>query len=204
MQTDASTVGLGAVLTQHFSEGERVIAYANRTLNGAEKNYSATELECLAVIWGIRKMRGYLEGYHFTVITDHQALKWLQQLESPSDRLGRWMFELQQYSFEIRYRKGALNRADALSRLPVVSAVSQPCCQWYRRMWDRVTRDPDRFPDHTIRDGHLHRHVLHELNFHDVPRESQWKECVPTEDRKQILSRDSTTPRLPDTWGWQR
>ncbi|XP_025073445.1 uncharacterized protein LOC112552444 [Pogonomyrmex barbatus] len=138
LQTDASTIGLGVVLTQYFPEGERVIAYASRTLNGAEKNYSATELECLAVVWGIRKMRGYLEGYRFTVITDHQALKWLQQLESPSGRLGRWMFELQQYAFEIRYRKGALNRvADALSRQPAVSAISHPRCQWYRRTWDR-------------------------------------------------------------------
>jgi len=94
LQTDASTSGLGVVLSQHFEEGERVIAYASRMLNGAERNYSATELECLTVIWGIRHMRGYLKGYEFTVITDHQALRWLQHLDSPSGRLGRWALEL--------------------------------------------------------------------------------------------------------------
>jgi len=89
VQTDASTTGLGAVFTQRFEEGERVNAYASRTLNGAEKNYSAIELECLAVVWGIRHFRGYLEGYQFSVITDHQVLRWLQKIESPTGRLAR-------------------------------------------------------------------------------------------------------------------
>ncbi|KMQ85000.1 reverse transcriptase [Lasius niger] len=60
LQTNASAYGLGAVLTQQLDQEEQVIAYTSRTLNPAEKNYSATELECLAVVWRIRRMRDYL------------------------------------------------------------------------------------------------------------------------------------------------
>jgi len=190
LQTDASTSGLGAVLSQHFEEGERVIAYASRTLNGAERNYSATELECLAVIWGIRHMRGYLEGYEFTVVTDHQALRWLQRLDSPSGRLGRWALELQQYRFDIRYRRGHLNRvADALSRRPEILAIKNARCPWYQRQIRRITARPEEYPDYELREGKLYRHVLHSTDFTEIPSEEQWKECVPRDRRPAILHR---------------
>jgi len=101
LQTDDSAQRLGVVLIQHLEGREKVIAYASQTLNPAERNYNATELECLAVVWGIRRMQNYLEGYHFTALIDHQSLRWLQRLEAPTGRLGRWLFELQQYDFEI-------------------------------------------------------------------------------------------------------
>ena len=76
-----------AVLTHSDGEIEQVIAYASRPLNKAEKNYSVTELGCLAVKWGIWKMTGYLEGYHFIIPTDHQSLKWFDKIKNPSGRL---------------------------------------------------------------------------------------------------------------------
>lgn len=146
LQTDASTDGLGAVLTQTHDGTERVIAYASRTLNSAERNYSATELECLAVVWGIRRMRDYLEGYRFTVLTDHQSLKWLQRLDAPTGRLGRWVLELQQYDFDIQYRKGSLNTvADALSRQPELQAVTVKC-PWYEGMKKTSNSGPKQIP----------------------------------------------------------
>lgn len=195
LQTDASTAGIGAVLTQYFPEGERVIAYASRTLNNAERNYSATELECLAVLWGIRKMRGYVEGYHFQVITDHQSLRWLQKLESPTGRLGRWAFELQTYDFEIKYRKGVLNKvADALSRQPAVAIIRKKRCQWYQRLWQTAIDAPHETPDLRIEKGKLYKHILHNLDFKEIAANDQWKECVPKEERGKILERYHDAP----------
>lgn len=69
-----------------------------------------------SLVWAVRKFRPYLEGYHFTAITDHVALKWLIRLQEPSGRPARWVMELQQYDFTFEYRKGTLNKvADALS-----------------------------------------------------------------------------------------
>ncbi|XP_054281224.1 uncharacterized protein LOC128998894 [Macrosteles quadrilineatus] len=117
LQVDASNYGLGAALTQSVNDREVVVAYASRLLSEAEQNYTTTEKECLALVWAVRKFKAYLEGYHFIAITDHVALKWLLKLSEPSGCLARWVMELQQFDFEIRYRKGTSNRvADALSR----------------------------------------------------------------------------------------
>jgi hypothetical protein len=117
LQTDVADTGLGVALTQYIDGGDHAIAYASRSLIKPEQAYSTTEKEYLAVVWGIEKMKPYLEGYRFTVLTDHQSLKWLQAIKNPTGKLARWAIFLQQHDFDIRYQKGVLNRvADALSR----------------------------------------------------------------------------------------
>jgi len=71
IQCDASAYGIGSVLTQTFDDGEHVICYLSRSLSKQERNFTTTERECLSVIWSIEKLRHYLEGTRFTVITDH-------------------------------------------------------------------------------------------------------------------------------------
>ena len=120
LTTDASDVGLGAVLTT--SRGT-VIEFASRALTSAEQKYTTSEKECLAIIWATRKFRHYLLGTSFTVETDHKPLEWLEshrQSHAGSQRLERWSLELRAYDFNITYRPGKHNQcADSLSRLPV-------------------------------------------------------------------------------------
>ena len=123
MQTDASSVGVGAVLEQ----GDRAIAYASRALNQAEQQYSVIQKECLAIVFALKQFRHYLLGRSFQLLTDHALLQWLSS-QKMEDLLCRWALAMQEFNFVIKYRKGCHNaNADALSQNvpapPVVAAT---------------------------------------------------------------------------------
>ena len=122
LYTDASSVGVGAVLEQ----SGKVIAYASRSLTKAERQYSTIQKECLAIVYATKQFRHYLLGHHFNLFTDHAPLQWLsaQRMEG---LLCRWALCLQEYDFSIMYRKGTQNQnADALSRLDTKESESHP------------------------------------------------------------------------------
>ncbi|MCG8044298.1 MAG: ribonuclease H family protein, partial [Candidatus Thiodiazotropha endolucinida] len=117
LDVDASDVGIGGILHQVQQGRERVIAYASRALNKAEKNYCITEKELLAVRYFIEYFRQYLLGRKFRVRSDHQALVWLFRLKEPRGKIARWLEILSYYDFSIEYRPGKKQgHCDALSR----------------------------------------------------------------------------------------
>ncbi|KAJ8712243.1 hypothetical protein PYW07_005085 [Mythimna separata] len=126
LRTDASGYALGAVLLQGPTpQEERPIEYASRLLLPAERNYHTTEREALAVVWALDKFRGYVEGAKVRVATDHQPLKWLLSLKTPSGRLARWAMKLQSFNLDIEYTPGKINVvADTMSR-PVVDDLKR-------------------------------------------------------------------------------
>jgi hypothetical protein len=200
LQTDASDFGLGAVLTEMTSDGEKVICYISRSLEKRERAFSTTEKECLAVLWAIEKLRPYLEGIPFTVITDHHSLTWLHNLKDPHGRLARWAIRLQQYDFKILHRKGKEHVVpDTLSRsVPVVDPVEPPdtpsdtCDKWYLDLHRKIASRPARYPAFTIKDGKIFKYLK---SSHVTVSNNGWKEVVPRERRKALLSEhhDSAT-----------
>ncbi|KAH8315152.1 hypothetical protein KR059_012016, partial [Drosophila kikkawai] len=189
LQTDASEYGIGAVLTQTIDEQERVVAYASRRLNNAERNYSVTEKECLAIVWGIRKMRCYIEGYRFEVLTDHHSLKWLNSIDNPTGRIARWALELQQFQYDISYRRGNQNLvADALSRQPLATVqqaqVQSNECKWIHKLRRRVQQEPAKFPDFREENGQLYRRIGLRPEEEDY---TPWKLCVGAPYRRRVL-----------------
>ncbi|KMQ89852.1 s68306 pol retrotransposon woot [Lasius niger] len=117
---DASKYGLGARLYQYNDEEEEkryTVAYASRSLKGAELNYTVTEVECLALVWALRKWHTTLLGRYVRVHSDHRALKFLAACADDSARIARWMAFLNEFDLDIRHIPGKENQiADTLSR----------------------------------------------------------------------------------------
>ena len=152
LTTDASNTAIGAVLSQGKLGEDLPVCFASRSLSRAEANYTATERECLAVVFFTKHFRHYLYGRKFTIVTDHQALVWLHNSRDPSSRLLRWRLRLLDFQYEVKYRPGRVNsNADALSRNPtdhIPATVTLPI-----RKRGRPPKTPSVQPPHVETQG---------------------------------------------------
>lgn len=147
LHTDASDQGLGAVLYQRQNGKLRVVGYGSRTLTPAERNYHlhSGKLEFLALKWAVcEKFRDYLYyAPHFTVYTDNNPLTYVMSTAKLNAVGHRWVGELSDFRFDIRYRPGKSNTdADTLSRLPLDMEKYEMACteelssEAVRTTWD--------------------------------------------------------------------
>ena len=118
LSTDASDFAISAVLEQQHGDELHPVAFISRQLNKAERNYSTTEKECLAIYWAFENLKTYLLGHRTHVLTDHQPLRDIFKATNPGGRLTRWSLKLSAYDFDVTYLPGRLNvKADVLSRI---------------------------------------------------------------------------------------
>jgi hypothetical protein len=162
----------------------------------AEKEKTWVDTLPNIVIWAVEKLRHYLEGVHFVVVTDHHSLLWLNRLKDPQGRLARWALRLQPYDFELVHRKGKDHVIpDMLSRSVPVS-VDSATAENFSNTTDRsgqVARFPDKFPSFRVENG-----VLLKYSKCKIPElcdeADSWKKVVPKDDRPEILKRFHDVP----------
>lgn len=202
VHTDATTTGLGVVLGQMDEQkGEHPILFLSRTLTPAEKNYGSTEMECLAMIWAIKKLHPYLDGSKFTIITDHSALKWILDFSGSNRRLIRWSMELQAYrdNMTIQYRPGRVHfNADALSRAPLPTTNNVTAVNMNTKFTEEIRKGYDtdsEFRDivQSLKDGsdtapHLKRFLLTPdgLLLFQGARDDTLRLCIPKHEDLRV------------------
>jgi len=150
LDTDASNLAIGAILSQPDTEGTlHPCCFYSRSLNDAETRYDIRDKELLAIKAACTVWRHYLEGAHHPIMvpTDHESLRYFQTMKSLSSRQARWSLFFSRFNLVFCYRPGSRNgKADALSRRPDLEAVhSHPTASPMFR--DEAFPDPVPVPD---------------------------------------------------------
>ena len=161
---DASDLTIGAVLGQREDEKPYVVYYARKTLNEAQRNYTTTEKELLAVVYALDKFRAFLVGSNIIIFIDHSALKYLLTKQDAKGRLIRPVLLLQEFNLQIKDKKGVENVvADHLSRLTIAYNTHSPLIN-------------DEFPEESllvVESAPWYAHIANFLATGEIPIDSK-------------------------------
>jgi len=106
-------------LKQDQDGNTNIVSTASRVLTPTEQRFTARERELFGIIFALEKFRIYIYGHKIILYMDNKPSTFLNRCAITSNRVARWMVNLQQYDIELRHVKGAHNHlADIISRNP--------------------------------------------------------------------------------------
>ena len=127
LQTDASQIGIGAILLQQYPEGYRPVCFMSKKFTTSQQRWPVIEQECYAIVSASKHWHHYLQGQRFILETDHRPLETLTQKRQLNAKCERWRLFLQSYDFDMKHIAGTSNyMPDYLSRSPVDIASDDP------------------------------------------------------------------------------
>lgn len=140
LHTDASKIGYGACLLQKHDSEMYPVFFLSKKTSPAESNYSSYELEVLAVIYSLKKLRVYLLGLKFVIVTDCKSFKQTMSKRDLCPKIARWALQLEEFNCEVIHRSGtAMRHVDALSRFPVIQQVKEGVLEQIKKCQEEDT-----------------------------------------------------------------
>lgn len=157
LHTDACSFGIGGVLIQKDSEGNRQpVAFYSRNTTPAETKLHSYELETIAVVDSLERFKYYLLNKHFTIYTDCHSLKLSAMKKELVPKIARWFLKIQEFDFDLQFRPGSqMLHADALSRHP--NCVVDGCDPVAHRIYRLGMEENDWISTLQNQDGDLKR-----------------------------------------------
>ena len=205
LHCDASKSGIGAVLSQET----KTVAFFSEKISGSRERNSTYDVELYAVVQAVKHWRHYLFHCEFVMYTDHDALKHMSSQDKVTSRHASWFSYLQQFTFVIKHKAGALNKvADALSRRHTLLASMHVSVVGFETLPDLYPLDPffskiwndlqlNRSSEYVIVDGFLFRG-----NKLCIPESSLRLQVIREFHNEGHVGRDRTLQLVTSSYFW--
>lgn len=219
VHTDASSVGIAAVLMQKFDDSWKPVAFYSRSTSPNECKWHSYELETLAVVEALERFKYYIYGKTITVITDCSAVKAAMSKTELVPRIARWWLRVQDYAINLEHRAGQrMIHVDALSRAPTeephelepaslkINKVDLDEGDWLfsmqlqdahiKEIINKITeKDKQTTKEFVIDKGRLYKHI-NDKKLWVVPKTLRFKVTQDAHDKAGHLSVDRTIEKI--------